>query len=144
LSCAALIIPAQLNEIAEETGLELMLTAAGVVKTGLGATKMGEEHIGFNSSTPYVSNFNVPGCGPEVSIVAFFFGTGGPLTATLGNPKQGSRMANGWFESAASQGCMAHHEWLLVSGGGRAVCTQDEHGLTVVNAQLLFGAVSLV
>jgi hypothetical protein len=29
-----------------------MLTAAGVVKTGLGATKMGEEHIGFNSSTP--------------------------------------------------------------------------------------------
>jgi hypothetical protein len=121
-----------------------MLTAATVVTTGLGATKMGEEHIGFNSSTPYVSNFNVPGCGPEVSIVAFFFGTGGPLTATLGNPKQGSRMANGWFESAASQGCMAQHEWLLVSGSGRAVCTQDEHGLTVVNAQLLFGAVSLV
>lgn len=120
-------ILAQVKRLAEELGLEVVVAAIGVLKTGAGATRMGQEHISFKSSTPFISNLHVPGGDHELSIAALLAGTGGPLTAALDDPEQGSMLANACLESLASNACMAFHEWLQVSSSGRAACNLDGH-----------------
>lgn len=121
--CTSPYILAQVKRLAEEFGMEVVVMMCGVLKTGAGATKMGEDHIRFSSSAPFISNLMVPGGDKGLSIAALIAGTGGPLTTALDNPQEGSDMANACLETLASQACIAHHQWLQVSGSGKAECT---------------------
>ncbi|KAF6251008.1 hypothetical protein COO60DRAFT_1678087 [Scenedesmus sp. NREL 46B-D3] len=112
----------KVKRLAEELGLEVVVAAIGVLKTGAGATRMGQEHISFKSSTPFISNLHVPGGDHELSIAALLAGTGGPLTAALDDPEQGSMLANACLESLASNACMAFHEWLQAQPACAQTC----------------------
>ncbi|KAF6255373.1 hypothetical protein COO60DRAFT_1641564 [Scenedesmus sp. NREL 46B-D3] len=95
----------KVKRLAEELGLEVVVAAIGVLKTGAGATRMGQEHISFNSSIQQARLSSPTFMRPAEA-------------AALDDPEQGSMLANACLESLASQACMAFYEWLQVSTAG--------------------------
>lgn len=114
---------AQVKVLAAALGMEALVVLCGVMNSKAAATRTGEEHICFNKDTPFISQLGVPGFGEDsgLSIGVVAAGTGGPLTAALDKPAQGSQAANMCLEYLAGQACMLHHQRLQVSGSGRAV-----------------------
>jgi hypothetical protein len=116
------------KDLAEEFGMEVLVLMVGPLKTGAGVTRLGQQHISFSSSKPFISNLTVPG-GPGLAIAAVLAGTGGPLTTPLENPEQGSQETTVFLETVAEQACIVYSNWLQVSGSCQA-CTSSL--LTVV------------
>ncbi|WIA43566.1 hypothetical protein OEZ86_010015 [Tetradesmus obliquus] len=100
--------------LAAALGMEALVVLCGVMNSKAAATRAGEEHICFNKYTPFISQLGVPGFGEDsgLSIGVVAAGTGGPLTAALDKPAQGSQAANMCLEYLAGQACMLHHQRL--------------------------------